>query len=73
MKQIYLFLELDYFDHDFNNILTSEKNDEVAVNAPKSMHQVYPVLKHYSPPAEEVLSQYILDKYKNADLWRTLI
>jgi sulfotransferase len=73
MKQIYLFLELDYFNHEFNHILTSEKNDELAVHQPQSMHQVHPVLKHYSPPAEEVLSQYILDKYKNSDLWRKLI
>lgn len=73
MKNIYLFLELDYFDHDFNNVSTLEVNDENALNFPQTLHQVHPVLKAYSPPIEEVLSPYIVNKYKDVDLWKQLI
>jgi len=73
MKKMYTFLELDYFDHDFNNITTLEVNDEITLNLPQTLHKVYPTLKHYSPPIEEVLSPYIIEKYKNVDLWKNLI
>ena len=73
MKKIYAFLNLNYFDHNFSNITTSEVNDETRLNLPQTLHKVYPILKSYSPPVEEVLSSYVIDKYKNVDLWKKLI
>jgi len=73
MKKLYYFLELDYFSHDFNNMMAFELSNESAVNLPQTLHQVHPILKHYSPPVEEVLSPYIIQKYKNADIWRKML
>jgi sulfotransferase len=73
MQNLYKFLEIDYFNHDFYNIKAIEINNESAVNAPQTLHEIQPVLKFYSPNVDKVLSEYIIQKYKNADLWKKLI
>lgn len=73
MMKLYLFLELEYFDHSFNNIKSLEVCNEAAVNLPQTLHEVHPTLKRYAPSVEEVLSKYIIDKYKNVDFWMDLI
>lgn len=73
MIKIYSFLELDYFNHTFNKITTVEVNNESAVNLPQTLHEIHPVLKNYSPPIEEVLSPYIINKYKDVDIWKQIL
>jgi len=73
MTNLYEFLEIDYFNHDFYNIKSLETNNDTAANLPQTLHEVHPVLKHYSPPIEEVLSPYIINKYKDVDLWKQIL
>jgi hypothetical protein len=73
MKNIYNFLEIDFFNHDFNNIKKIEKDNDEINNNPKNLHDVRLNLKKTSPDYKEVLSDYVINKYKDADFWKNKI
>jgi len=70
MKKIYSFLEINYFKHDFNNIENLLQENDFETWGIEDMHKVRSVLKKNSPNPKEVLSEYILNKYKNLEFWR---
>jgi sulfotransferase len=65
MKKIYKFLEIPYYYHDFNNIIKLEKDNDEEIGQPKDMHKVRKQLKKISKKPEDVLSDYIINKYSN--------
>ena len=72
IKNIYDFFELDYYQHDFKNIINNEPEyDDLAYNV-KGMHDVHVELKKYSPNAKEVLGDDLYEYYTNLKLefWR---
>jgi sulfotransferase len=65
MKKIYKFLEIPDYQHDFNNIVKLEKENDEEIGQPKNMHKVRKQLKKISKKPEDVLSDYIINKYSN--------
>jgi len=65
MNQIYDFLELPNYKHDFNNILKLEADDDEAIGLPANMHEIRPQLKKISKDPREILSEYVINKYSN--------
>ena len=70
MDNIYKFIGVESFKHNFNNIIKLEKEDDTANNMPVNLHEVRPKLKKTSPKPEDVLSDYVLNKYSNMEFWR---
>lgn len=70
MNNIYDFLEIDTFHHDFDNIEKIEVDNDFGANLPPDMHTIRKSLEKISPKLEDVLSPYILNKYSNLELWR---
>jgi sulfotransferase len=65
LNSIYDFLNLPRYEHNFTNIKENDKsNDEFAFGVP-NLHQVKPKLIKSSTNPEEVLSDYVIQKYKN--------
>jgi hypothetical protein len=66
MNNIYSFLELQNFNHDFNNIEKIEKYNESAAGLPENLHSVRKVLGKGNIRIQDHLSSYTIEKYKDA-------
>jgi len=69
MKRIYDFLEIDYYQHDFNNVENNHRENEKPWNL-KDMHHVRKEVKKISKKSEDVLSSRILNRYKQLEYWK---
>ena len=69
MRRIYEFLELDYYQHDFGNVENKHReiDDQWYL---KDMHHVRKEVKKKSKKPEDVLSPYILNRYKKLEYWK---
>jgi sulfotransferase len=70
LSDIYEFLEIDNYKHDFSNIKKLEKDNDEILGLPKDIHKVRSVLSKTSTPAKELLSDYAIQKYSNLEFWR---
>lgn len=70
MKKIYDFIEIDYYAHDFNNVINNHREMDTEVWNLKDMHHVRNEVKKISKNPEDVLSPYILNKYKKLEYWK---
>lgn len=70
MQQIYVFLEYKPYKHNFKKIQKLEKDDEKAIGHPDNIHNVRKTLSKTSKPVNEVLSQYVINKYSGMEFWR---
>jgi sulfotransferase len=70
LKGIYDYLELDYFSHDFKKIENRHRERDAEIWGLSDMHDVRKELKKTSPKPEEVLSDYVLNKYSSREFWR---
>ena len=69
LKGIYNYLELDYYEHDLNRIENKYRELDAQIWGLDDMHKVRKELKKVSPKPQEVLSDYVLDKYSNREFW----
>jgi hypothetical protein len=70
LKQMYIFLEEDYYEHDLTHITKLESDSGLIGKEPSTLHKVYPTIGNTSPKPEDVLSSYVLNKYKDYDFWK---
>ena len=66
MNAIYDFLEIDRYDHNFNNIKEVDKHDDIAGYGIAGLHDVGKKLVKPSTKPEDYLSDYVIKKYENA-------
>ena len=69
MNKIYQFLELDSYEHNFDFIENHHREIDDQWNL-KDMHSVRTKLEKKSKKPEEVLSDYVLNKYSNLEYWK---
>jgi sulfotransferase len=69
MRRIYDFLEMDYYDHNFKNVENNHRENDDQWYL-KDMHYVRKEVKKTSKKPEDVLSPYILNKYKKLEYWK---
>jgi sulfotransferase len=65
MDEIYNFLEISGYEHDFNNIVKIEEDIDNDLGLPKNLHDVRKKINKINKNPKQVLSQYIIDKYSN--------
>jgi sulfotransferase len=70
MDNIYEFIGVESFTHDFNNVKKIEIDDDAAVGLPADLHKIRPEIKRTSPKPQDVLSDYALNRYSNMEFWR---
>ena len=63
MKGIYNFLELDYFEHNFNNIKSVDNHDDLSGYGMIGLHDVGKKLVKPNTKVEDYLSSYAISKY----------
>lgn len=69
MNNIYDFLELPHYEHNFNKIEKVEQDNDEAIGLPKDLHDIRKSLSQ-SSTSLDVLSDYIRHKYSNMEFWR---
>jgi len=70
MRKVYQFLEIPEYKHDFNNVSNKYREKDNEVYGLSDMHEVYNQVKKTSKRPEEVLSDYVLNKYSGMEFWR---
>jgi sulfotransferase len=66
MNGIYDFLGIDRYEHDFDNIEEADAHDDLSGYGIVGLHDVAKKLKKPNTKPEDYLSDYIINKYKNA-------
>jgi len=69
MAKIYDFLEMPYYEHNFNKIEKVEQDNDEAIGLPKNLHDIRKSLSQ-SSTSLDILSDYIKHKYSNMEFWR---
>ena len=69
MKRIYDFLELDYYQHDYNYIDDKNPVNDKEWNL-KDMHKVRKELKKISKDPKDILSEAVLHNFSNLEFWK---
>ena len=69
MKRIYDFLELDYYQHDYNYIDDKNPVNDKEWNL-KDMHKVRKELKKISKDPKDILSEAVLHNFSNFEFWK---
>ena len=66
IRRIYDFLEIEYYEHDFENIPQSDNSEDEEEFGIPTLHTIRPQISKSSTKPEEVLSDYVIQKYSNA-------
>jgi sulfotransferase len=69
MRRIYDFLEMDNYNHNFGNVENKHRENDDQWYL-KDMHYVRKEVKKTSKKPEDVLSPYVLNRYKNLEYWK---
>ena len=67
MKNIYEFLEIESFNHDFKNIINHCAEDKDSAWGLDNLHTIRPVLEKTSTPPNEILGEYLTYYYNQFD------
>lgn len=70
MRHVYEFLEMDFYEHDFNNLKNVNQEKDEEIYGFKDMHEVRPALEKTSLSPKDVLPKSILESCKDAEFWR---
>lgn len=68
ISNIYMFLGIDPFKHDFSSIENKHREND-AIYGLKDMHHVRSTIKSESADPYKILSPYVINKYSNIDFW----
>lgn len=69
LNGVYEFLELEPYQHDFSSIINVHRERDTEVYGLSSMHELKSKLEKTSRSYTDVLSENIINKYKNLDFW----
>lgn len=70
MRRVYNFLEVDYYEHDFNNIENKHRELDTEVFSLKDMHHVRKKVEKISKKPEDIFTPHILNKYRKLEYWK---
>jgi hypothetical protein len=66
IAEIYEFLEIEHYEHDFENIPQHDNSEDKEEFGIPTLHTIRPQISKSSTNPEEVLSDYVIQKYSNA-------
>jgi len=73
IERIYNFLEIDAFDHEYQNIVDPSGISEMSpITGIKDLHKVRPKIEKISRKTEDVLSEDTIRRYSGLEFWRKL-
>jgi sulfotransferase len=70
IKKVYNYLDLPYFEHDFNNIQQYTSEDDVGVHRIPNLHTIRSQVRPVPHDSINILGKFLTDKYSNLELWK---
>lgn len=70
MQMVYHYLELPYFDHNFDNIEQYTQEDDDGVHRIPNLHKIRPKVASVPHDSKEILGDFLVQKYSNLEIWR---
>ena len=70
MKEVYKFLDIEYFEHDFNNVTQTTYEDD-RFHGMIGLHNINQVVKPVTSNAKSILGDALFKKYNGGEFWRT--
>lgn len=70
LKRVYDYLELPYFQHNFNNVEQYTQEDDEKVHKIPNLHKIKSTVIPVPHDSEKILGKFLVDKYSNLELWR---
>jgi len=72
MQKIYKFLELEPFEHDFNNVEQVTKEDDIGIHKIPGLHDIRSKVEPLPRKATKILGPEISKFYSNIEMWRNI-
>jgi sulfotransferase len=70
LKMVYDYLELPYYQHNFNNVEQYTQEDDEGVHRIPNLHKIKPVVLPVPHDSDKILGKFLVEKYSNLELWR---
>lgn len=70
LNDVYQFLQLEPFQHQFNNVQKKEQENLTSAGLPINLHDVRKEVKKVSIEPTQVLSRHTLQKYSGLEFWK---
>jgi sulfotransferase len=70
LKRVYNYLEIPYFEHNFNNVEQYTKEDDEGVHRIPNLHTIRPQITPVPYSSKQILGESLTNKYHNLELWR---
>lgn len=70
MQKIYEYLELPFFNHNFDNVIQVTEEDDIGVHKIPNLHKIRPKVEPIPHYSHEILGKNLSDKYSNLEIWR---
>lgn len=70
IEQVYEYLELPSFDHDFINLEQYTKEDDENIHRITNLHKIRKTIKAVEHDSIQILGEQLVNKYSNLEIWR---
>jgi sulfotransferase len=70
LKMVYDYLELPYYQHNFNNVEQYTQEDDEGVHRIRDLHKIKPVVVPVPHDSDKILGKFLVEKYSNLELWK---
>jgi sulfotransferase len=70
MKMVYDYLEIPYYQHNFNNVEQYTKEDDDGVHRIPNLHKIRSQVLPVPYDSDKILGKFLVEKYSNLELWR---
>lgn len=70
LERVYSYLELPYFEHNFNNIEQYTKEDDEGVHRIPDLHKIRPRVIPVPHDSKNILGDDLFNRYTNLEIWR---
>jgi hypothetical protein len=72
MRKVYEFLEMDFYQHDFDNLKNVNQEKDAEIYGLKDMHAVREKVGKTSKEPKDILPASILELCNGAEFWRNV-
>lgn len=70
IKMVYDYLELPYYEHNFQDVKQYTNENDEGVHRIPNLHKIRPTVVPVPHDSNKILGKFLIDKYSNLELWR---
>lgn len=72
MQSIYNYLNIPYYQHNFNHVDQVTKEDDEGIHRIPGLHTIRPTVEPVPRDSLQILGKELVEKYSNLEIWRNL-